>query len=77
MSHRLKKNSYDREKTIILNPSDGQRYVLHLILLYEVILNLTPLRRDHKTCDFELHEVYAVDVIVSTGDGKVCTHHTY
>lgn len=28
-------------------------------------------RREHKSCDFELHEVYAVDVIISTGDGKV------
>ena len=28
-------------------------------------------RREHKTCEFELHDVFAVDVIVSTGDGKV------
>ena len=26
LSHRLKKNLYDGEKTIILNPSDNQRY---------------------------------------------------
>ena len=26
LSHRLKKNLYDAEKTIILHPSDNQRY---------------------------------------------------
>jgi curved DNA binding protein len=51
LSHRLKKNFYDSEKTVILNPSDAQR-------------------REHKSCEFELHEVYAIDVIISTGDGK-------
>jgi len=28
-------------------------------------------RKDHEKCEFEVHEVYAVDVLVSTGDGKV------
>lgn len=27
-------------------------------------------RKDHKKCEFELHEVYGVDVLISTGDGK-------
>merc|ERR1711881_172620 len=27
-------------------------------------------RKDHKKVDFELHEVYGVDVLISTGDGK-------
>ena len=27
-------------------------------------------RKDHKKVEFELHEVYGVDVYVSTGDGK-------
>jgi len=27
-------------------------------------------RKDHKKCDFELHEVYAIDILVSTGEGK-------
>ena len=28
-------------------------------------------RKDHEKCEFEVHEVYAIDVLVSTGDGKV------
>ena len=28
-------------------------------------------RKDHEKCEFEVHEVYAVDVLVSTGEGKV------
>lgn len=33
-------------------------------------------RREHKSCEFELHEAYAIDIIVSTGEGKVgcCTY---
>ena len=27
-------------------------------------------RKDHKKCEFELHEVYGVDVLISTGEGK-------
>lgn len=26
-------------------------------------------RKEHEKCDFELHEVYAVDVLVSSGEG--------
>lgn len=28
-------------------------------------------RKEHEKCDFELHEVYAIDVLVSTGEGIV------
>ena len=28
-------------------------------------------RKEHEKCEFEVHEVYAVDVIVSSGEGKV------
>ena len=28
-------------------------------------------RKDHEKCEFEVHEVYAIDVLVSTGEGKV------
>lgn len=28
-------------------------------------------RKDHEKCEFDLHEVYAIDVLVSTGEGKV------
>jgi curved DNA binding protein len=27
-------------------------------------------RKDHEKCEFELHEVYAIDVLISTGEGK-------
>lgn len=27
-------------------------------------------RREHSKCTFEVHEVYAIDVLVSTGEGK-------
>lgn len=28
-------------------------------------------RKEYEKCTFELHEVYAVDVLVSTGEGQV------
>ena len=28
-------------------------------------------RKEHEKCDFSVHEVFAVDVLISTGDGKV------
>lgn len=28
-------------------------------------------RKDHEKAEFEVHEVYAVDVLVSSGEGKV------
>lgn len=28
-------------------------------------------RKDHEEVEFEVHEVYAVDVLISTGEGKV------
>ncbi|XP_015783061.1 proliferation-associated protein 2G4 [Tetranychus urticae] len=27
-------------------------------------------RKEHEKCEFELHEVYAVDILISTGEGK-------
>merc|ERR1712183_362363 len=27
-------------------------------------------KKDHKKCEFELHEVYGIDILISTGDGK-------
>ena len=29
-------------------------------------------RKELKKCEFELYEAYCMDVIVSTGEGKVC-----
>lgn len=28
-------------------------------------------RKDHEKAEFEVHEVYAVDVLISSGEGKV------
>ena len=28
-------------------------------------------KKDHEKCEFEVNEVYAIDVLISTGDGKV------
>ncbi|GAB6019403.1 Proliferation-associated protein 2G4 [Chamberlinius hualienensis] len=27
-------------------------------------------RKDHEKCEFELHEVYAIDILISTGEGR-------
>jgi len=51
LTHQLKQNIIDGEKTIIQNPNEAQR-------------------KDHKKCEFELHEVYGVDILISSGDGK-------
>ncbi|XP_072047554.1 proliferation-associated protein 2G4-like [Amphiura filiformis] len=51
LSHQLKRNLINGEKSIIQNPTEEQR-------------------KDHKRCDFDVHEVYAVDVLISTGEGK-------
>ena len=34
------------------------------------ILVLIHHRKDHGKCEFSVHEVYAVDILVSTGEGK-------
>ncbi len=52
LSHQLKRNVIDGEKSIIQNPTDEQK-------------------KDHKASEVEVHEVYAIDVLVTTGDGKV------
>lgn len=51
LSHQLKQNKIDGEKTIIQNPTDAQR-------------------KEHDKFTFELHDVYAMDVLVSTGEGQ-------
>ena len=52
LSHQLKQNIINGEKTIIQNPNEGQR-------------------KEHDKCDFEKHEVYGLDVLISTGEGTV------
>ncbi|XP_780193.2 proliferation-associated protein 2G4 [Strongylocentrotus purpuratus] len=51
LSHQLKRNIINGEKSIIQNPTEEQL-------------------REHSKCTFEVHEVYAIDVLVSTGEGK-------
>lgn len=31
-------------------------------------------RKEHEKCEFALHEVYAIDVLISTGEGIVSKH---
>jgi len=50
LSHELKQNQIDGEKSIIQNPNDAQK-------------------KEYEKCTFELNEVYAVDVLISTGEG--------
>ena len=52
LSHQLKQNKIDGEKTIIQNPTIAQK-------------------KEHEKCDFERYEVYAMDVLISTGEGVV------
>ena len=33
-------------------------------------------RREQKSCEFNLFEAYAIDLIVSTGEGRTKTHDT-
>jgi hypothetical protein len=43
-------------------------------LLLSFMLMMLPCifdRKEHEKCEFDVHEVYAVDVIISTGEGKV------
>ncbi|XP_078700710.1 proliferation-associated protein 2G4-like [Branchiostoma floridae x Branchiostoma belcheri] len=51
LSHQLKQNVIDGEKSVIQNPNENQR-------------------KEHDKCEFEVHEVYAVDILVSSGEGK-------
>ena len=34
-------------------------------------------RKDHEKCEFDVHEVYGIDVLVSTGEGKVNVYQIY
>ena len=52
LSHQLKRDRIDGDKSIIQNPNEAQR-------------------KEHEKCEFDVHEVYAIDVLISTGDGKV------
>jgi len=51
LSHQLKQNKIDGEKTIIQNPTAAQK-------------------KEHEKCEFDNYEVYAMDVLVSSGEGQ-------
>lgn len=36
-----------------------------------ISLYLFQSRKDHEKAEFEVHEVYAIDVLISSGEGKV------
>ena len=42
---------------------------LHCIVLWTDV-NVC-CRKEHDKCEFDVHEVYGIDVLVSTGEGKV------
>lgn len=41
-------------------------------MCFDCLLCMLIARKDHEKAEFEVHEVYAVDVLISTGEGKVC-----
>lgn len=51
LSHELKQFRIDSDKSIIQNPTEGQK-------------------KSHEKCEFKVNEVYAIDVLISTGEGK-------
>ncbi|KAG7233130.1 hypothetical protein INR49_007438 [Caranx melampygus] len=61
LSHQLKQHVIDGEKTIIQNPTDQQRHVQSVFHSGA---------KDHEKAEFEVHEVYAVDVLISSGEGR-------
>lgn len=50
----------------------GQSVELFMALSRSLVL----CRKDHEKAEFEVHEVYAVDVLISTGEGKVRDKHS-
>jgi len=34
-------------------------------------------RKEHEKCEFDVHEVYGVDVLISTGEGKVSIYELF
>jgi len=34
-------------------------------------------KKEHEKCEFELHDVYAIDILISTGEGKVSAQNIY
>lgn len=72
LSHQLKQHIIDGEKSIIQNPSENQKSGKPLESWEDFGRGTLQGggRKDHEKCEFETHEVYAIDVIISTGEGK-------
>ena len=44
-----------------------------IILCFSCTLTLqfcSSIRKEHKKCEFQVHEVYAIDILMSSGEGK-------
>lgn len=54
-SHVMRKNVFDGEKAIVLNPSDDHK-------------------KGIEKCTFEMYEAWVVDIVITTGEGKVHEH---
>eukprot|EP00058_Branchiostoma_floridae_P019926 XP_002605416.1 hypothetical protein BRAFLDRAFT_278505 [Branchiostoma floridae] len=48
----------------------GLNSSLYTIQVYDRICVFFLYRKEHDKCEFEVHEVYAVDILVSSGEGK-------
>ena len=85
LSHQLEQNRIDGEKTIIqVKPSvlliaEGVLENNFRVSPFENSKNSCPClqnpseaqRKEHEKYEFALHEVYAVDVLISSGEGQV------
>jgi len=83
LSHQLEQNIIDGEKTIIqvnkknlsstLRHFDMKKSPSFMVELAKCFCSQNPSeaqRKEHDKFDFELHEVYAIDVLISTGEGQ-------
>ena len=63
----MEKDTIDGKKTIIQNPTEKQRQEHENVsfVIYRILL----LTYSWK-CEFAVNEVYAIDMLISTGDGK-------
>jgi len=76
LSHQLEQNKIDGEKTIIQSNQDvcNKKSAFSVGLCQKnapCCLNPTEAqKKEHEKSEFELHEVYGVDVLISTGEGQ-------
>lgn len=47
----------------------GIECAVYILLLFIMFID-SSCRKDHPKCEFDVHEVYALDILVSTGEGK-------